>query len=237
MTRRSLLVLPLLAAACAPAAVTPPSRTLALDSPLAGGSDVQLEAGRVGGKIFGPTLVTGGGSLRTTVEPGLVVEAEGSLLRVDNEGATTAPRRGGYTGRLGVLLVSDDQRAALALGAGAGTSPATGTWAAADVGGMVTGKYRWVRPVLGGSVGYSAPLENRTFVVYDDHDPVTLQLPRDIYARLDLGLEIGAPGRALLLGISVAQFFLLTPDVVSGDKANMEQTYGMFGIGTRISLD
>jgi hypothetical protein len=240
MTMRSSLAFLLVASACAPAAVTPPSRTLAMESPLAGPpghSDLQLAVGHAGTGVFGPSLSTGAGSLRTTVEPGVVVEAEGSVLKVDNQGDTSAPSRTGYTGRLGVLLQSDDQRSALVLGAGAGTSPATGAWAAADVGGVLTGKNHWVRPVLGSAVGYSAPLDNHTFVVYDDHDPITLQLPRNIYARLDLGLEIGPPGRALLLGVSIAQFWLMTPDIVDGDKPHTEETYGMIGIGTRISLD
>ena len=58
--------------ACTPIAVTPPSRTFALDSPSApapGRSDVQLDAAGIG-EMWGPSLVGGNARLRHTVEPG-----------------------------------------------------------------------------------------------------------------------------------------------------------------------
>ncbi len=219
---RTLLLVSLLAA-CTPIAVTPGARTFTTDSPAApaGGTDVQIAAGHTG-QIFGPSVGTGGVRLRHTIEPGVIGEVDGGTLRVDNDG--DGPNRNAYTGRLGVLLQTAGQHAAFGVGVGGGIAPAAGNWTSVDAGVVVGGGYRYLRPVLGGWVGYSAPAGNRTFTVTAGDDRTTLRLPHDLFATVNLGLEIGPPDCALLVGMTVVQFWLREDSVVAHETARTAGT-------------
>jgi hypothetical protein len=235
----------LLFAACSPIAVTPPARTLALDSPSspARGTDMQVDTARVG-QLFGPELSVGGLRLRHSLQPGIVGEVDGNVLHVNNAG--DGPNRTAYTGRLGMLLTSPGQHAAVGVGLGGGTSPAAGSWTSVDAGVLLGLRNRYVRPVLGGWVGYSAPLDHRTFTVSDENTQTTLQLPHNVFAQANLGLELGPPECAVVIGMSVLEFWLREDSVVhdhaarttgspSNDAGDLTQEFVAVGFGLRLS--
>jgi hypothetical protein len=237
---RPSLALLLLAAACSPRAVTPPSRTFVIDGPGAppvGKSDVQLDAASIS-TLWGPELVGGNARLRQTVSPGVTMELDGGVLRVTNAG--DGPARNAYTGRLGVLMHGLGGRLALGAGLGGGVSRAAGSWGAADVHGAIAGAHRYIRPILGGGFGYAAPFGNRTFDVRepDDKSPTTLRLPRNLIAQIDLGLELGPRDKAFLLGGTLSRFWLRDNSEV-GDTGGYDHDdfFVALGIGARFTLD
>lgn len=230
-------------AACTPRAVTPPSRTFALDTPLAPaapGGDVQLDASR-SGAVWGPELVTGGARYRQNVDDRQVVEADAAILHVTNSGH--GARRNAYTGRVGTLLRSSGGGAALALGIGGGYAPAGGIWAAADLGGWLSGQGRLFRPIMGGHLGYSRPLGDRTFVVHEPDEemtPTTLRLPNNAYLQSTLGLELGPREGCVVVGASVVYFRKGEPSVVDGPEREAEEdrddVFFSLGLGVRAAL-
>ena len=236
---RPLLVLATATAACTPHAVTPGARTFVMDSPLApevGHHDAQIDIAGIG-QLWGPELVNGNARLRRTVSPGVVLEGEAGILHVTNAG--TGGDRNGYTGRVGVLLQSEDRRAALAIGAGGGTSLVAGSWGSADIGGMLTGKHAWIRPVLAADIGYSAPFGDQTFTVAEeDGTQTTLRLPRNIIAKVSLGLELGDRAASMLIGVSMVRFYLSESSVVDSVAEDYEDDgYLAAGLGIRFALD
>jgi hypothetical protein len=242
--RRMRWVLPITVCvgACTPRAVTPPSRTFVMDSPsapAAGHSDVQLDAAGIG-ETWGPNLVGGNARLRRTVEPGVSVEADAGVLHVTNPGQ--GGDRNGYTGRLGVLLHSQDRHWALGAGLGGGLSQTAGNWGSVDVHGVISGAHHYIRPMLGGGIGYSTPFGDRTFVVSqsgEDQPGTTLQLPRNVIGQLHVGLELGPPDQALVLGVSGLRFWLREDSRVSMTtaSAHLDETFAAVGIGLRIAID
>jgi hypothetical protein len=239
---RYLLPVVVVVGACTPRAVTPPSRTFVIDSPSApepGHSDVQLDAAGIG-SLWGPELVGGNARLRRTIEPGVSVETDAGVLHVTNPGE--ASDRNGYTGRLGVLLHSRDKHLALGAGVGGGLSPTAGGWGSVDVHGAISGAHCYIRPMLGGGIGYSTPLGDTTFVVHQaggDGSGTALQLPRNVIGELHLGLELGPPDKALVLGASLLHFWLREGSRV-GDPAQFtheEDDFAALGIGLRIAID
>jgi hypothetical protein len=225
-------------------AVTPPSRTFVMDSPSApavGSSDVQLDAAAISSGIWGTELVGGNARLRHTLEPGVSIEADTGVLHVTNSGE--GGDRNGYTGRIGLLLHSDSRHWALGTGLGGGMSATAGNWGAADVHGVLSGAHRYVRPMLGVGLGYSAPFGDQTFAVHDpdndDNPDTTLQLPRNAIAQVHLGLELGRRDKAFILGISMLRFWLREDSVVSATTAaaQLDQAFIALGVGLRFGLD
>jgi hypothetical protein len=141
--------------------------------------------------LFGPDVGIGGLRLRHSVERGVVGEMDGNVVQVENPG--NGPARTDYTGRLGLLLTSPGQHAALGVGMGGGISPAAGSWTSIDAGVLFGGRHRYLRPVLGGWLGYSSPLDHRTFTVATDEASATLRLPHNLFAEFTGGVEIGPP--------------------------------------------
>jgi hypothetical protein len=228
-------VLAVLVAACTPRAVTPPVRTFVPDSPaLPGSTDVSVGGG-IGGStdIFGASAMVYSGRARQTVEPGLALEGEAGVIAVGH--ASSYVDSIGYTGRLGIIR-SIDPSLALTAGLGGGLSSTAGNWGSGDVGVIFSGTHPWVRPLLALSAGYAAPFGHRTFTVSDDsNNTTTLQLPRNLFVRADLGLEVGPRG-AFLLGISYVSFAELSPDVVGDNTQSPTQSYLVIGAGARIPL-
>ncbi len=232
-----------LVGACTPRAVTPPSRTFVMSSPSApavGGTDVQLDAATIG-QLWGPELAGGNARLRHTIEPGVSLEADGGVLHVTNDGQ--GGDRNAYTGRLGVLLHSQSRHLAFGAGLGGGTSATAGSWGSADVHAVVSGAHRYIRPMLGVGAGYSAPFGNKTFVVQwndstDGDSQRTLRLPRNLFAQLHLGVELGPPHAAFILGGSVLRFWLREDSVVDrgGDAPQLEDGYLAVGVGLRLAF-
>lgn len=228
-------------AACSPRAVTPPARTLGMDSPIGpavGKFDAQLDLGAIG-QTFGPELVGGNARVRHAVRPGLVAEVDGGMLHVQNEGS--GGDRSAYTGRIGAMVHDADQRVALTFGIGGGTSRTAGSWGAADVGFVVTGKQQTVRPVFAMELGYAAPFdESRTFDVAEPGgDITTLRLPNNTIGKITAGLDIGQDSVKLLLGVSIIKFWLRESSIVSSDFENTEESdpFVTVGAGLRIAID
>src|SRR5277367_2606133 len=99
-------------AACTPAAITPPARTFAMESPLlpkVGSSDVQVDLATAG-TVFGPTVDSGAGQARTTIDSNTALEAGGEIFRVENTGRFSGTDRDAYLGRVGMVISTDDRR-------------------------------------------------------------------------------------------------------------------------------
>lgn len=242
-----LVVVPL--AACTPRAVSPPTRTFALASPNAprvGGSDVQLGAARIG-TIWGPELMGGDTRVRHAVGNSAVLEADAGLLHVTNDGMGGS--RTAFTGRVGVMLrppewETHEARIAMTLGAGGGYAPAAGSWGAFDLGVVLAGSHRWVRPVVGMGGGLARPFGDTTFdVVEPDEDGgpgtrYTLQLPRNFTAHAAAGVELGPAHRTLTLGASMTHFWLQEPSVLSETEESSDTDfYVAVGAAMRFALE
>lgn len=227
----------LLVVACTPRAVTPPSRTLVMQSPMmpaVGHQDVQLDASRIG-TIWGPELVNGDARLRHVVAPNVALEADAGMLYLTNDGE--GGDRSALTGRLGVLVADRTQRIAVGGGVGGGHSEVAGSWGTIDVGGVITGKHAYVRPTLGGTVGYAKPFGDRTFTVAEpDGTTTTLTLPRNLFAQLNIGLELGPRDVAFLVGASVISFWLGESDRPGG-PVDDDDGFIAIGIGLRVLAD
>jgi hypothetical protein len=248
--RSLLVVVPVLAtaAACSPRAVTPPARTFALDSanaPQTGHSDVQMGVSRVG-TIWGPELVNGETRVRHAVQPGVVLEADAGLLHVTNDG--DGGNRNALTGRLGVMLrppewETHDLRVALNLGLGGGHAPEAGNWGALDVGVLLAGSHRWVRPLVGAGGGFSRPFGEKTFVVTEhdeDRTQTTLQLPRNLTANVSAGVELGPTHRTVIIGATMTHFWLQESSIVGEMLEDADENDDLFfalGAAARFSLD
>ena len=211
-----------------------------MDSPITpapGHGDAQLDVAGVN-TIFGPSLGASNGRMRRAVTPNVTVEGDAGWLHVANAG--DGPSREAFTGRLGVMWKSDpSSRSAVMAGVGGGYHDATGPWGAVDVGGVISGHHRWIRPVLAADLGYSGPFEHRTFNVMDGDATTTLRLPRNITTAVSLGVELGPPDMTVFAGVSFAQFWLLESSrVPAGDSSDWgDDLYGMLGLGVRIATD
>ncbi|MGE0870425.1 MAG: hypothetical protein AB7P03_17815 [Kofleriaceae bacterium] len=226
----------LVVTACAPRAVTPPSRTFVIDAPVtppSGSSDIQLDAARIG-TILGPKLVAGNARVRHSVTPTLVIEADGGLLHVTNDGS--GGDRTAFTGRAGAIVRSRDQRFAALVGLGGGTSKVAGMWGAVDAGVAAAGNHRWIRPVLNASVGYSAPFGEQTFTVAQGDVSAELRLPANMFTSFGAGLELGSRETSFVIGVSMIRFWLLESSVVSETEYDHDG-YLVVGAGVRVQLE
>lgn len=208
-------------------------------APAAGGTDVQLDVATIG-QVWGPELVGGNARFRHTLEPGVTIEADGGVLHVTNPGQ--GGDRNGYTTRLGVMLRDKSGRWAFGAGLGGGMSPTAGSWGAADIFGAVSGKHRRARPMLAVGVGYNAPFGDTTFVVHDPDDSeqreTTLRLPRTIMMATHVGLEIGPPEVAFIVGASVLRFLSRETSVVHPmtQDSGEDEIFIAAGVGLRIAI-
>lgn len=235
---RLVVLLCMVLIACTPAAITPPARTLPMASPMAPAhADAQASLGGAGA-IFGPGADVGGARYRQRIDKDTVLEVDGGFLNVNNgTDGNNVPDRVAYTGRVGFMWPNEDGTAALLAGAGGGISGAAGSWGSADVGGVISGRNRYIRPVAGAVLGYSAPFGHKTFDVPDDNSTTTLQMPRNVFATLDFGLELGPPNCAFLIGMSAMKFHLLSPDTVDGSAPHVDQGFAGASLGLRVALD
>jgi hypothetical protein len=224
-------------AACTPHAFTPPARTFVMDTPAlaTGKSDAQFDVSTIG-TLWGPDLSSGNGRYRHAIAPDTIVEAEGGILHVNNDG--DGGDRNAYTGRLGGIWRTEDQRWAATGGLGGGTSAVAGSWYAADLGVMTTGRHKTFRPVLAADVGYSAPFDRgHTFSVNEpDHTPRELQLPRNITLKMNAGVELGDEVVSVLVGLTFIKFYQLDPSVV-GENDTDDDLFVAIGAGLRLGLD
>jgi len=235
--RPSIWILPLFAA-CSPRAVTPPARTFVMDSPAlaTGKGDLQADVSRVA-TFWGPELTSGNGRLRRAVSDETILEGEVGVLHVTNSG--DAASRDAYTGRVGAIWRTEDQFAAIGVGIGGGMSPAAGSWGAVDAGVLLSGTHRYIRPILEGDLGYSAPFDDsRTFSVTEsDGTRSTLRLPHNATGKLTFGLELGDRTASMLLGLSFIKFWQAETSRVGSDEPPDNDVYVALGLGFRVGID
>lgn len=203
---------------------------------------MQLGVARVG-TIWGPELVNGDTRVRHALRDGVVLDAEAGLLHLTNEG--NGDNRNAVTGRLGVMLrppewETQELRVALTAGIGGGHAPAAGDWGAFDVGVMLAGSHRWVRPVVGAGGGISRPFGDTTFTVTEANgDATMLRLPKNLTANFAAGVELGPAARTVILGASLTHFWLQEGSVIAPVPEDEEDTDVYFAIGgaARFALD
>ena len=191
--------------ACSPAAYTPPTRTMPLETaqaPTEGHSDAQLELNMVGA-VMGFDTSNGAVRISHGVRDGLAVTAEGGVLHV-NGGSEPEANRNAYLGRVGVHLHPPrDAKIALTAGAGGGTNAKAGTWASYDLGVVLSGESTYVVPFLSGEVYGSTPVEPQPFTFRGGEDVYTDQLSQTWGVRGTAGLQL-RPSReaatSMLLG-------------------------------------
>jgi hypothetical protein len=236
---RHLAVLPialttLAFAACTPHAYTPSARVMPLSSaeaPVTGEQDVQID-GNMTGEVFGPGVFAGNVRYRRGVRDDLALVGDVGLARVDGNNMGQNPWA--TSARAGVQYhapANDDLHAAAFAGAGAGFAPTAGGWASVDVGGVLTGTNRHVRPILVLDLYASAPLGARTFMAYEDNigapdDDELVKLPRTIGAQGLVGFDLGPRDRSVLLGLALARLHTFENDV---QEARSETFIGLGG--------
>lgn len=230
----SILATSLIATACTPHAYTPSARPMPLSSaqaPSTGESDVQLD-GNASGEVLGPGIVAGNVRYRRGLREDVAVVGDVGLLRVDGNNHGQNPYAG--TARVGVQVhapANDDLHAAAFAGVGGGFAPTAGGFASVDVGGVLTGTHRYVRPVFVLDLYASEPIGAKGFVANEDNvgtgdEMVDVKLPRTIGVQGLLGFDLGPRDRSALLGLAVAQLHTFENDV---QEARSETFFGLGG--------
>lgn len=235
---RSVRLLPIAAAALVPLAVacanhafTPSARPLPLgpaQAPAPGEHDVQLD-GNVSGEILGPTIHAGNARVRRGLTEHVALTADFGVARAAGENVGLNPWAS--TARAGVHVhgdATDEIVAAAFAGAGGGYAPQAGGWVSGDVGGVLTGTHRYVRPVLQVSVYASQPVATKTFALGDE----MLRLPRTFGVQGVLGFDLGRRDRAVLIGLAVAQLYAAPNDVQDALSETFIGLGGGFRFGT-----
>lgn len=226
----SLLLAPL--AACTTHAFTPSARPLPLGpakTPTVGESDVQLD-GNISGEVFGPGIYSGNVRYRRGVDENFAITGDAGFLRVDGGGASSDENPWAGLGRAGVQLGSTtggDLDAAVFGGVGGGYAPAAGGWVSSDVGAMLAGTNRYVRPIFLVDAYASQPFATKTFMVGDE----SLRIPRTYGVQGLFGFELGPQKSAVLLGLALAQLWSTGNDVQEADSATF------IGLGGGVRFD
>lgn len=223
------------AAACTPHAYTPSARPMPLgtaQTPARGESDVQID-GHAQGEVLGPGIFAGNVRYRRGVKDNLAVVGDVGVARVDGDSMGQNPYA--TTARAGVQVSAPhsngDLVAAGFAGAGGGYAPTAGGWASVDVGGVLTGTNRHVRPIFLVDLYASQPIAAKSFMAYEDNyggaDNVrTVMLPRTIGAQALAGFDLGPRDRSFLVGLAVAQLYTFENEV---QEAKSETFFGLGG--------
>jgi hypothetical protein len=211
-------VLLLAIAACTPHAFTPSARPMPLSSaktPAVGEGDIQVD-GNASGEVFGPGIHAGNLRYRRGVADNIALTGDAGFIRVS--GGSSDENRWAGLGRTGVQLAAEsegDLDAALFAGIGGGYAPAAGGWVATDVGAMVVGSNKYVRPIFLFDVYAAQPFATEAFAVEDK----MLRMPRTAGVQGMLGFELGPHKSAVLIGLAVAQLWSAANDVQEADSA------------------
>lgn len=219
------------AAACSAHAYTPSARPMPLSSaeaPARGDGDLQID-GNATGEIFGPGIFAGNVRYRRGVREDLAVTGDVGLARVDGENLGQNPYAG--MARVGVQLhapANDDLHAAAFAGAGGGYAPTAGGWASVDVGGVLSGTNRYVRPIFLLDLYASEPIGAKTFMATaeSNSDIDDVKMPRTIGAQGLFGFDLGPRDRSIMLGLAVAKLHTFKNDV---QEAKSETFIGLGG--------
>lgn len=199
-------------------------------TPAQGEQDVQID-GHGQGEILGPGILAGNVRYRRGVSDDLAVVGDVGLARVDGDNNGQNPYAG--TARVGVQVhapANDDLHAAVFAGAGGGFAPTAGGFASVDVGGVLTGTHRYVRPIFLLDLYASEPIGAKAFVARDDagndSEMVDVKLPRTIGAQCLLGFDLGPRDRSVLIGLAIAKLHTFENDV---QEARSETFFGLGG--------
>jgi hypothetical protein len=220
-------------AACTPHAYTPSSRPMpisAAQAPARGDYDVQID-GNASGEVLGASVENGNVRYRRGVRDDLAITGDVGLLHVHGDRADQNPFAG--MARVGVQYhapANDDLHAAAFAGAGGGYSPTAGGFASVDVGGVLTGTHRYVRPIFVLDLYASEPLGAKPFSSSEEEIGVpdemqTVMLPRTIGVQGLFGFELGPRDGAVVLGIAAAQLHSFENDVQAAESSTF------FGLG------
>lgn len=201
------------------------------EAPATGEQDVQVD-GNATGEVFGPGVFAGNVRYRRGVREDVAVVGDVGLARVDGNNLGQNPWA--TSARVGVQYhapANDDLHAAAFAGAGGGYAPTAGGWASVDVGGVLTGTNRYVRPIFVLDLYGSEPLGAKSFMAYEDNvgapdDDEAVKLPRTVGAQGLVGLDLGPRERSVLLGFAIAQLHTFANDV---QEAKSETFIGLGG--------
>lgn len=229
-----------LLAGCSVRAVTPAARALPLDTPTTpavGAGDVQVDGSAVG-FMMGAGTLNGGLRYRHRLAPTVSAEVDGGVIHVVESHGDVDPN--GYTGRAGVLIQRADDsavRAVASLGVGGGYAPTAGSWATVDVGGMISGAHRLVRPFLGGDIVYANAIDHPTFRVGEGDDATDLQLPDTMHLRATAGVEFGTRDVSVLVGATLDGSYAMEQDQVGSNGDTFRDVAVGLGLGLRVATE
>jgi hypothetical protein len=230
------LLAPLIFVGCANEAYTPPARLFPVENAsLSGKQDVQMDiANETDGVALGggANVTNGNARYRLALHPNLAVTADAGLLQVSGDGDATGTAE---TGRIGAMLhgTAGPVAGGVIVGFGGGRS-VYGDWVTPDVGLVINGTHHFVRPALILSAYNSIPFRTRIFDAYSgvDNDYDMRRLPKTLGFQVTLGLEVGPPKLAGVLGLSMSQLYAGGTDV---EAAHHDGFVGV-GIGVRAAL-
>ena len=192
--------------------------------------DVQLD-GNLSGEVLGPTIHAGNVRYRRGVDDGVAVTADVGFARAREDEPSSANPWAGLA-RAGVQIAgeaTDELDVAAFAGFGGGIAPAAGKWVSGDVGAMISGDHRYVRPIIVGDVYASQPFATRTFEVGD----VMLELPRTVGVQGLAGFDLGPRDRSFMVGFALAQLWAAP---TKHDTAQSAMFVGL-GAGFRFAPD
>lgn len=199
-------------------------------APARGEADVQLD-GNVSGEVLGPGIFAGNVRYRRGVSDKVAMTGDVGLMRVDGDNHGQNPYAG--TGRVGVQVhgpSNDDLHAAAFVGAGGGYAPTAGGFASVDVGGVLTGTNRYVRPIFLVDLYASEPIGARSFMATGESygppaDTDLVKLPRTVGFQGLFGFDLGPRDRSVMLGLAFASLHTYANDVQEA------KTSTFFGLG------
>jgi hypothetical protein len=201
-------------------------------APARGEQDVQLD-GNASAEAVGVGIYDGNVRYRRGVRDDLAITGDVGVLKVDGDNHDQNPYAG--TARVGVQVhgptSNGDFHAAAFAGAGGGYSPTAGGFASVDVGGVLTGTNRYVRPIFLVDLYGSEPLGEKTFMASKDNfggadDLVDVKLPRTIGAQGLVGFDLGPRDRSAVIGLAVATLHSFKNDV---QEAQSDLFFGLGG--------
>lgn len=207
-------------------------------APARGEQDVQID-GNASGEALGAGIFDGNIRYRRGVRADLAITGDVGVLKVDGDNNDQNPYAG--TARVGVQVhaptSNGDFHAAGFAGAGGGYSPTAGGFASVDVGGVLTGTNRYVRPIFLVALFGSEPIGEKSFMASKDNfgganDIVDVKLPRTIGVQGLFGFDLGPRDRSVVLGFAVATLHSYKNDVQDAQSDLFFGLGGGFRFGT-----
>ena len=145
-------------AACSYQLVSPPARMVNMESARTAAPGETVVGVHGGGyaAVFDPSVVAGSAGVKRGVTPNVEVDAEATWARVVYDGFPDIDRNL-FAGRVGVKVANSGGWGALTAGGGGGMAPAAGSFAAIDVGGVISYPNCYAVPFGNGTLFGSVP--------------------------------------------------------------------------------